>query len=71
MDIIALETDSVTPKTPDNTHLMFYEKQKHPKCMTSFGVHFGILPIKKVAYGCQCVNSARIILKSLLNKNHQ
>ena len=40
MDIIALETDSVTPKTPDNTHLMFYEK--HPKCMTSFGVHFGI-----------------------------
>ena len=29
MDIIALETDSVTPKTPDNTHLMFYEKHKN------------------------------------------
>ena len=59
MDIIALETDSVTPKTPDNSHLMFYEK--HLKCMTSFSGHLGILPIKKVAYGCQCGNSARII----------
>ena len=29
MDIIALETDYVTPKTPDNTHLMFYEKHKN------------------------------------------
>ena len=29
MDIIALETDSVTPKTPDYTHLMFYEKHKN------------------------------------------
>ena len=29
MDIIAHETDSVTPKTPDNTHLMFYEKHKN------------------------------------------
>ena len=50
MGIIALETDSVTPKTPDNTHLMFYEKhkKKHPKCMTSFGVHFGILPKKRL-----------------------
>ena len=47
MDITALETDFVTHKTPNNTHLMFYEK--HPKCMTSFGGHFGILPIKKVA----------------------
>ena len=28
MDIIALETDSVTPKTPYNTHLMFDEKHK-------------------------------------------
>ena len=64
MDMIALEKDSVTPKTPDNTHLMFYEKhKKHPKCMTSFGVHFEILPIKKVAYGCQCGNSFRIVLK--------
>ena len=31
--------------------------------MTSFGGHFGILPIKKVAYGCQCDNYARIVLK--------
>ena len=29
MGIIALETDSVTHKTPDNTHLMFYEKHKN------------------------------------------
>ena len=29
MDIIALETDSVTTKTPDNTHLLFYEKHKN------------------------------------------
>ena len=29
MDIIALEMDSVTPKTPDNIHLMFYEKHKN------------------------------------------
>ena len=29
MDIIVLEMDSVTPKTPDNTHLMFYEKHKN------------------------------------------
>ena len=28
-DEIELETDSVTPKTPDNTHLMFYEKHKN------------------------------------------
>ena len=62
MGIIALETDSVTPKTPDNTQC-FMKNIKHPKCMTSFGVHFGILPIKKVAYGCQCGNSARIVLK--------
>ena len=61
MDIIALETDSVTPKTPDNTHLMFYEK--HKNILIVFGVHFGILPIKKVAYGFQCGNSARIVLK--------
>ena len=33
MDIIALETASVTPKTPDNTHLMFYEKHKNILCM--------------------------------------
>ena len=29
MDIIALETDSVTPRIPDNIHLMFYEKHKN------------------------------------------
>ena len=29
MDIIALETYSANTKTPDNTHLMFYEKHKN------------------------------------------
>ena len=37
--------------------------------MTSFGGHFEILPIKKVAYGCG--NYARIVLKKTINKNPQ
>ena len=31
--------------------------------MTSFGGHFGILPIEMVTYGCQSGNQARTVLK--------
>ena len=47
MDIIALETDSLTSKAPDNMYHTLCFMKKHPKCMTSFGGLFGILPIKK------------------------
>ena len=51
MDIISLEMDYMTPKTPDNilSHLMFYEKHKNIQNVykTSFSGHFGILPIKR------------------------
>ena len=39
--------------------------------MTPFGDHFGILPMKKVAYFYQSGNQARIVLKWPLNKNDQ
>ena len=31
--------------------------------MTSFGGHFGILPIERVTYGCQSGDQAKIVLK--------
>ena len=37
--------------------------------MTSFGGHFGILPIERVTYGCQSGNQTRIVLKWPQYKN--
>ena len=58
MDIISLEMDSMTPKTPDN---MYHTKcfMKNIKTSKMYDVilqpfwNFAALPIKKVAYGCQ------------------
>ena len=54
MGIIAQETDSVTLKTPDNMKNI-QNVWRHLAAILEFGL--------KVAYGCQCGNSAKIVLK--------
>ena len=55
MDRISPEMDSLTSKTPDNIchTLWFINKINIAKFTTSFDGHFGFLPIKKDAQGCQ------------------
>ena len=66
--------DSVTPKTPDNMYHTpcLTKKMKIAKCRLLSGGHLAILPIKKIAQGCQSGNQTRINLERPLNiKNHQ